>query len=275
MRLVWCQRPQLERKMELAEAFGAGLPRDVDYRISHEFERVEETDWLVLFGIGGVALRIHEAYRAAGIPVIYIDKGYFRNQGMWRVSVREHQPLAYFQCNRPHDRADIRLAPYHKGTHILFDGASNKFCLWKGLGDWQDWGESVVRKIRQHSDWPIIYRPRPRHHHETKRPVGIEGTELSIGSLEDDLARARLCVSYGGNIGVDSVISGVPHFALADSPARPLSETRWEHLERLRIPTDAERRQWLADLSYCNFSTEEFASGFAWSHIEAEVMRAA
>ena len=258
--------------MELAEAFGAGLPRDIDYRISHDFDRVEDTDWLVLFGIGGVALRIHEAYRAAGIPVIYIDKGYFRNRGLFRVSVREHQPLAYFGKNRPHGRIEgVRVAPYCGGKYILFDGASNKFCLWKGLGDWQEWGESVVAKIREHSDWPIIYRPRPRHHHETRKPIGIDGAELSIGSLEDDLARSRLCVSFGGNIALDALMAGVPHFAIGDSPARPLSETRWDRLEQLRKPDEADRLQWLADLSYCNFTVEEFASGMAWANIKEQL----
>lgn len=268
MRLTWHQRPNLDRKLELAHAFGAGLPSDIDYRIAYDFNGVQKTDWLVLFGIGGLALRVHQEYRAAGIQSIYIDKGYFRNRGLYRVSVRDHQPLAYCRRNRPHDRlGDIHLSPYHGGTHILFDGASNKFCLWKDLGDWQEWGESVVRKIRQHSSLPIIYRPRPRHDHPTRRPIGIEGTELSIGPLADDLARARVCVSYGGNIGLDSVISGTPHFAIGDSPARSLSETDWTKLETPRLATDDERLQLLADLSYCQFSIDEFRSGEAWEHI--------
>lgn len=274
MRLVWHQRPNLERKIELGEAFGAGLPSNVEYRISYEFEKPLDVDYLVLFGIGGVAKTIWDAYRKAGIPTIFVDKGYTRNKGLWRVSVREHQPLTYFAQNRPHDRLGalgIEFAPYHGGTHILFDGASNKFCTWKDMGDWQDWGESIVAKIKQHTDLPILYRPRPRHHHETQRPVGIPGTELSTGPLDDDMARARVCVSYGGAIGVDAVVSGTPHFAIGDSVARPLSETDWTRIGKPRIPTDEQRRQWLADVAYCQFTTDEFRSGLAWRNIAPQL----
>lgn len=276
LRLVWHQRPQLERKIELGEAFGAGLPKGVDYRIVYEFDRPLDVDYLVLFGIGGVAKTIWDAYRSAGIPTIFIDKGYTRNRGLWRVSVRDHQPLAYFAQNRPHDRLNklgIELAPYHGGSHILFDGASNKFCTWKDMGDWQDWGRSIVEKIRQHSKLPIIYRPRPRHHHEMRRPLEIPGTELSIGPLDDDLARARVCVSFGGAIGVDAVVSGTPHFAIGDSIARPLSETDWSRLDKPFIPTDEQRLQWLADVAYTQFTVDEFRSGVAWASIEPALRR--
>lgn len=272
MRLVWHQRPHLDRKLALAEAFGAGLPKSVDYEIIHGFERIEECDWVVLFGIGGLANTIYHEYRQVGRPFIFIDKGYTRNTGHYRVSVREHQPLSYFQAGHKSDRWDrlgIGLEPYrNSGDHILFDGASNKFCMWKDLGDWQEWGQGIVNKIAQHTTMPILYRPRPRHHHETKRPIGADGAELSVGPLDDALRRAAVVVSYGGSIAVDAVLSGVPHFAIGDSIARPLSETDWREVDVPHIPAEAERMQWCCDLAYQQWLPDEFASGEAWSYIK-------
>lgn len=264
MLLVWHQRPHLERKLELAEAFGRGL-EGVSYKIDFGLDVCG--DVLVMFGIGGISKAVWDAYRAAGKKIIFLDKGYSRGTGHWRVAVNDFQPLAYLSGGHKPDRFNklgIEPMPYHGGTHILFDGASNKFCQWKGLGQWGEWGQRTVNTINRHTKRPIIYRPRPS---DNSTPY-VEGAETSEGPLADDLARARVCVSYGGNIGWDAVIAGVPHFAIGDSIARPLSETRWTHLDVPRIPTDAERLQWCADVAYQQWTNEEFASGEAWQHIK-------
>ena len=264
MLLVWHQRPHLERKLELAEAFGRGLT-GAQYRIDFGLDVCG--DVLVLFGIGGVSKAVWDAYRAAGKKIIFLDKGYTRGTGHWRVAVNDFQPLAYLSRNHRSDRfrkLEIELSPFHGGTHVLFDGASNKFCQWKQLGPWAQWGREITRLISEHTAHPIIYRPRPS---DNATPQ-VVGAEVSEGPLDDDLARARVCVSYGGNIGWDALVAGVPHFAIGDSIARPLSETRWDRLDRPRIPSEAERLQWCADVAYQQWTTEEFASGEAWQYIK-------
>lgn len=238
----------------------------------------QDLDIVVVFGIGGDAKQVWDAYPKA-IRVL-LDKPYVRRAqrkgqhrySVVRVSVNDFQPLAYFQkIPRPADRWNalgIRLTSRAKfGSCVLLDGASNKYCLWNGLGDWTVWGQEMVNRIRQHTDLPIIYRPRPSHNLAPK----VEGAELSEGPLSDDFDRARVVVSHGGNIGFDAVVSGLSHFAIGNSAARPVSETSWFEVGRPSLPKNSERLQWLYDLAYTQWTLDEFESGAAWSYIRSVV----
>lgn len=271
MKLVFHYRKPFTRAMALIEALKSGIGSDqVEGIEDHEgFAGVRaDADALVLLGIGGSARSIWDAYLAAGKRVVLFDKGYSRGTGFLRVSCGAFQPHAYFRkVPRPLDRFDrlaIRLAPYRlTGTHILFDGASNKFCQWKGFGDWARWGAEMVALIKSHTSLPVIYRPRPSHN----PPPAVPGAELSEGPLEQDFARARVVVSWGGAMGFDAVCAGVPHFAIGDSIAWTMSERAWSRLDVPFVPTDEARVRFCADVAYCQWTLDEIASGQAWPFI--------
>lgn len=270
MKFAFHMRQPFTKTIAMADAVkrGAAMHGDI-FKAIEGYTGVRDVDGLVLFGIGGHSRLIWDAY--AGKRRILIDKGYTRSP-YYRVSLDNFQPLDYMErVQRPDDRLaklNIQFQKYKgKGNAILFDGASNKYCLWMGLGDWIEWGESVVAKIRQHTDRPIIYRPRPSHN----ELVAIKGAELSVGPLADDLARSAVVVSYGGNIGWDAAIAGVPHFAIGDSIARPISETDWNMLDDPLIPD--RRNAWASNVAYCQWTLEELASGEAWGYIKAEISR--
>ena len=279
MRLTFHLRQPFEKAMVLAEAVRAGATLHGDeIEIVHGFERPGPAG-LVLFGIGGMSRQIFDAYMAEGRPVVFWDKGYCRG-GWYRVAVNGFQPLEYFQLEpRPDDRwraLGLEPRPYHSrppngAEAVLLDGASNKYCLWQGLGDWVEWGQAMVDKIRQHTSRPIIYRPRPSHN----EPPKIRGAKLSTGPLELDLLRSAIVVSYGGNIGFDAALAGVPHFAIGDSIARPISATDWQYLDQPIAPAERRRLQWLADLAYCQWRLGEIANGAAWGEIRRELARGA
>lgn len=269
MRIVWHQRPHLERKLEIAHAFAQGLSGDDTLRIVHGFDGVEkDADALVLFGIGGIAKSIWLDYLFAGKRLILIDKGYSRRTGHWRVSVNAFQPLAYFQQQRSAERFErlgVTLAPYEaRGDAILFDGASQKYCDWHALGQMDIWGELMVERMRRNTTRKVIYRPRPTHNTDV---IPVCGASFSEGPLADDFARAALVASYGGNIGWDAVIAGIPHFAIGDSIAGPVSETAWPAVGTPYIPAQAEREQWCADVAWCQWTLAEISSGEAWQDI--------
>ena len=249
--------------------------------------RIEEADAIVVFGIGGDAKCAWEHAKEAGKRLVFLDKPYIRLvktppdiPGYWllRVAVDAFQPLRYFQFKKhAHDRwknLGIDVRPYKKRDDrvILFDGASNKYVAWLGLGNgvgepieqWADWGQRMVDKIREHTDLRIVYRPRP-----SKNPVPpIRGTQVSaVHSLEQDMSRCRLVVSHGGNIGYDAVIAGISHFAMGDSIARPVSETDWTRIGVPFIPDEDARRQWLSDIAWCQWNLDEFRSGTAWRYV--------
>jgi len=265
-------RQPFTKQLAIAEACRCGAGAlGIEVKVRDEFRR-PEGDGLILFGIGGENRAVYDAYRGAGLPVVFWDKGYMGRGAYYRVSVNEFQPHAYFQAvPRKPDRflrLAIEPAPFRRrGSTILFDGASQKYLSWQGLGQLEVWGAGVVATLRRHSRRQIVYRPRPTHNPEPHVP----GAERGAPELRRELERAHLCVSYGGNIGVDALIAGVPHFALGDSIARPLSETNWRNLDQPHVPTDAERLQWLADLAYCQWTMDEIASGEAWCYLEGRL----
>lgn len=242
-----------------------------------------DVDALILWGIGGDAKLVRDAYVKAGKHVILLDKPYTRGgkpgpmRYHWlRVSIDALHPTVYFrQFKRPDDRwkalgFDIRvkdiayaMRSHVKPNRILFDGASNKYCLWEELGAWPTWGQQMVDLIAKHTDIPIIYRPRPSHN----PPPAIRGADLSEGPIDEDFARARVVVSHGGNIGFDCIVRGTPHFAIGSSAARSLSETSFDRIGTPRIVSPEERAQWLYDIAYCQWNLDEFRSGTAWRYI--------
>ncbi len=223
-------------------------------------------DGCIFYGIvGDFKKPLFDAYRQAGKITVFMDKGYLResHSKYVRVAVNAFQPLAYLQTKaRPADRftrLGVRLQPYSARPHspILFDGASEKFCLWHGF-DFRDWGHKTVNKIRRYSGHEVIYRPRPAHSYEGVTP------------LDEALRQARLVVSYGGNLGWDAVVSGTPHFAIGDSVARPISETDWKRVGMRHVPSEAKRYQWCCDVAYQQWTVPEFASGEAWGYIREQ-----
>lgn len=241
----------------------------------------EENDVLVFWGIGGDAKQVHDLFKAKGKHVVILDKPYTRNPPgtenkprywLMRVSVDALHPTDYFQHkprkSRRWDDLKIEVQPYllkHQSDRgvILFDGASNKYCLWQDLPPWPEWGQQMVDKIATYTKRPIIYRPRPSHN----AAPHVTGAKLSERPIEEDFDIAGIVVSHGGNIGYDSVIRGLPHFAIGNSVASPISRTNWDKLNEPYIPSDQQRMQWLYDLAYCQWSIDEFAEGAGWRYV--------
>lgn len=257
-------RGPFTKQLALLKALEAAADNSGDVLSSeHGFVEARDCDAVVLFGIGGWARAARDAYH--GKPIIFFDKGYSRG-GFFRVAVNCFQPLAYFQNTpRPSDRFEaLGIKPRHYGAdggYILFDGASNKFCIWQGLGDWREWGAETMAALKATTDRTVVYRPRPSHNIPDPLPA-----------LSEALAGARVVVSYGGNIGWDCAVAGVPHFALGDSIARPISETRWGNLDVPFIPAEAERLQWFYDVAYCQWTLDEISEGRAWQEIRKPLL---
>lgn len=278
MRFQFHYRAPFTKQLALLDAVKAGAAKHGDEVVGEQgFDEVRDVDGLVLFGIGGNSREVFDAYQRAGKHVVFWDKGYTRGGGWFRVAVNSFQPLDALQREWPADRfkaLGINLPWYStRGRCILFDGASNKFCLWQGLGDWIDWGARLLRTIRAHTDLPIVYRPRPSHNNELEKArlaqaaESVRGVEFSDGPLAQDFARAQIVVSYGGNIGWEAALHGLAHFAIGDSIARPISETEWSRVGRPYIPTERERREWAQAVAYQQWTLPEIASGEAWRHI--------
>lgn len=234
------------------------------------FEVAHDHDAGVFYSISGAGRWAYPKYVESKKPFVFIDKGYSRPAfNLFRIAINDFQPLDYFQQtkHKPDRFERLRIEPKKyrspSGWPILFDGASDKFCRWKDLGDQYEWGKRVVARLQKYSSRPIIYRPRPGH----RVPPRIPGCQYSTDALEGDLVRCGLVVSYGGNIGFDAVCAGKPHFALGDSIARPISEIDMGYVDDVFTPKAEVRLQWLYDVAYCQWTVAELQSGEAWAHI--------
>lgn len=273
MKFAFHIRAPIARQRVLAEALAAGAALSGDTIEIHEgFKEVLDVDGGIVFGIAGIGAdhpRLpFDAYQKAKKHLVFFDKGYTRNDCV-RVAVNCFQPLEFVgNAKMSTDRYHmLKLRPNAFGkllpAHVLFDGASWKYCEWQGLGDWGEWGQKMVNKIRQHTKSPILYRPRPVR--EGIPP--ITGAIPSNMALDFEFMRTRLVISYGGNLGFDAIVSGTPHFAIGDSIARCMSETDWNRLAGPYIPPHLERLQWFANVAYLQWFPQEIADGTAWKFI--------
>lgn len=226
-----------------------------------------------VFGVKGIARRLLDDYRAAGRHALFFDKGHTRRlpdgAALWRVSADGFMPLDTFQrVPRPGDRAKahgLSLSPRQFGECVLFAGASQKHCDFHGLGDCSEYARRVIAEVRAHTDRPVIYRPKP----SWRSAVPIDGTEFSRSPtrLADELARCFVLVTHSSNAAVEAILAGVPAIVLGPGIARPVTSRTVADVEDPYWTLDEERRQWLADLAYCQWSVEEIASGETWKTI--------
>ena len=279
-----------DREFAIAEAFCKGVQAHGDkssVMLTADYAGPQgETDVAVFVGVKGWSRLIMETHLEAGKHSIVLDKGYVggpkgpRSKYI-RCSVDEFQPLSYFQAiSRPDDRLNqlgVQIQPWKKkGNEVVICGGSLKYAAWHRMPGANDrdpattWATKTFGKLRKYTDRPIHYSPKP----SWKHAVPIEGMRFVWPPvpINEQLKTAWAVVSYGSNATVDAQIAGVPTFVLGDGIAKPMSLDDLTRIDKPYYPTDAQRWQWLADLSYAQFSLQEFESGLAWSILRPQVI---
>jgi hypothetical protein len=250
-----------------------------------QFYREPFSDVLLFYGFGGsrssVASKAFEDYRRAGLKAIYVDLGYFNDRvrdgryGFHRFSINDRHPTAYFQ-NIKHkgDRFKVHgrsVEPWRpSGQNILLCGMSQKCAEFEGYA-FEQWERAAIAKIRAVTDRPIVYRPKPRRRRDPQYPP-IEGVGYSdplTRKMGHELSNAWAVVSHHSNAGIDALLYGVPSFS-DEGVASALGLSDLSLIEQPRIPSDDERRQFAADVAYCQFNRPEMRDGTAWRHFKDE-----
>ena len=230
-------------------------------------------------GFYGVkSLRLFDAHREADIHTLMFDKGYIRRgisgtgREYTRVAVDGHHPdlsLKRYPKDR-FERLGLSLSSWRKkGRHIVLFGSSAKYHNFYGLPGPTVYAEAVIRVLRQYTDRPIIYRPKPTW--RAAQPV--EGASYSPARepLDRVLSGAWAVVTHGSNACFEAVLSGVPCIVLGRAIARSISSTRLSDIESPRLALIRDRRQWFANLAYHQWTFSEFNSGQAWEAIRCEI----
>lgn len=267
------------RERVLADAFLEGAARH-----GHEVQQIQLTgesilpDADVIAVVGVKSRNLYQENQKAGRYVVMLDKGYTRHRGpqgrtweYWRIAVNDHHPTRHLELMHcPADRwsrLGLDVRPWRrKGGHIVLAGSSAKYHEFYGLANPTTYAKRVVKRLRRHTDRPIVYRPKP----SWRDAVPIEGTEYSTSSqaISEVLDSAYALVTHGSNACFEAMVLGVPSLILGNGVAKPISSISEKVINKIRLAPDAERMRLLHNLAYCQWTLPEFASGEAWETIK-------
>lgn len=114
--------------------------------------------------------------------------------------------------------------------------------------DYEKWLASMTVELKRRSQ--MVYRPHPC-------------VEQRSVTLAEDLAGAEYAVTYCSNSAVEAVLAGVPTICFDRSCAAwPVCSKMLGLIQR------PDRSQWLAELSWRNWTLDEIASGLMWDFLK-------
>lgn len=276
------------REHELGDALSKGFQKHGDevetIPTQHYVQPKGDTQVAVMVGVKGRSKQIFEDHRRAGRHTIYIDKSYFDRGEYYRVSLDNFQPAYAHEKPRPHDRLDrlkLNIAGRQpRGKHVIYAGSSQKYCDWHGLGDVNVYAGGACHAINKTASkidtGPVLavhYRPKPSwaagHPDEVVRDIPNTIYSAPTESFQKLLHNCHALVTHGSNAAVEAIVAGVPAVLLSKegaSAAWPVAEHSLENgLAAPFFPPDDARRQWLADLAYCQWTLDEMRSGAMWA----------
>lgn len=269
--------PHNHRSALVARAMAAGIARKggkVVLRPSSEHRDRCHYSAVIFYGLAGGLAKVLADYRDTGRRAFYIDLGYWgrrklsRWDGNHKIALNSRHPTAYFQNRpKPPDRFEqfgIAIRPWRSsGRHIVVIGMSAKAAAAEGFRPHQ-WESETIAALRQLTDRPIIYRPKPNW--AEARP--IPGSEFGRGPpLEYHLVNCHAVVAHHSNAAIDALLAGVPCIC-PDGAASVLSGHALEEIENPPMPDG--REQFAYDLAYTQWSVDEMQHGTVYRYLCSE-----
>lgn len=236
--------------------------------------RHPEGEIAVFYGYDALLQRIFAEYRKSGRNVVYVDLGYWARReggslaGYHKVVVNGRHPTEYFQATQHGPerfrRLGVKIADWRGGKHVLVAGMSAKGAAVEGFLP-NEWEVSAIQAVREFTDRPIIYRPKP----SWVDAKAIQGAEFEpdIDALERLLINCHAVVTHHSNVAIDGLLRGVPAFSVGGAGSL-LSLSDMSKIEQPWRPGN--REQFAADLAWTQFTAAEMRSGAAWQHLKDE-----
>ena len=234
-----------------------------------------------------------ERAKKKGIYIITFDGGILSSFGNtithpqhhWRVSL--YSPMNngnFLSDDSPPDRWNmmnrlwnIRYEPWRKSNEndpILF--------VLQPKDNWSmdeldpiDWFKDVYNKIRPLTKRKFLIRPHPNHMAQMIKRKNefpndcelIEGKSHWVGdekkyyrfNFQDAITNVHAVITHNSTASVDSCIRGIPTFVTSNlAICWPVANT---DLTKIETPIFPDREQWVYDIGYKMWSTEEIRSG--------------
>jgi hypothetical protein len=211
--------------------------------------------------------QIWELYRATGRPVIVAEVGMLRRGLTWKLGVNGTGLTADYGQELIVNRASalgLSLKPWtNAGYNIVIACQRSDSEQWAGQPPTIAWLTETARKIRQHSDKPMVIRPHPRQRIanipgcviESPRP--IPGTYDSF-DYDQCLKSTWAVINHNSGPGTQAVLNGVPAFVGDNSLAAPVGNSDIANIEN---PLRPDRTQWIEQLAHTEWTIPEIESG--------------
>lgn len=159
------------------------------------------------------------------------------------------------------------------------------FRMIEEFGSFYRWLRYTVKLIRENTDLPIVIRPHPKHGMYTQFFEGHRIPEIfkefkdvrwseNIGSsnlsgghfLQADLRDAHAAVGWTSNALTEAACAGVPVYPMSGGAmCTPVGCFDFTKIDNNVECVD--RKQWLYDLAYSQWTKEEILNGRAFEHV--------
>jgi hypothetical protein len=209
---------------------------------------------------------VYQAFRRQGRPVIVAEVGMIQRGQTWKIGVNGTGFGSYNFDNLIPNRAatlGLVLKPWRSGTNIVIAMQRHDSEQWHDQPPINQWLESTVAEIRNHTDRSIVIRPHPRSGCHIPPGCLIDRPHFNAGSYDDfDFERvldtAHCVLNWNSGPGPQAVIQGVPAFVGPASLASPIAN--W-NLSQIEKPSHPDRTQWLEQLAHTEWTVEEIKTG--------------
>jgi len=210
---------------------------------------------------------IWKLYQSTGRPVLVAEVGMLRRGLTWKLGINGTGSTADYGKELIPNRAKelgLDVKPWtNSGYNIIIACQRSDSEQWANQPPTVAWLTETARKIRQHSDKPIVIRPHPRERIanipgcviESPRP--IPGTYDSF-DYNQCLTTAWAVVNHNSGPGTQAILNGVPAFVGASSLAASVGNL---DLAQIENPWRPDRTQWIEQLAHTEWTIPEIQSG--------------
>ena len=151
-----------------------------------------------------------------------------------------------------------RKDPAYQNGAILIVTPSDKPCQFYNV-EKDVWLAETIATIKQFTDRPIIVREKGL------RPDRIKDNTVAAQCYRE---RIHSVVTYQSMAALEAMHYGIPAFTMAPSCVDSVANRNLADIENPKYPTDAEFKNLLHYLAYCQYTLEEMSTGVAFRLIE-------
>lgn len=211
----------------------------------------------VFWGLVRNNLNLIKQYQQNNISFYFADMPYWnrwmgdnRDSCSWRII-----PNA-LHCNWINNFPDDRFKKLNvtvkewrnNGNHILVCPSSNTMDRFYENNNWL---ANTINELKKYTDRPIKIRHKPRANKTS-------GPRVAKIPFEEEIKNAWAVVTSVSIAGVEAACAGIPVFCSRYSPCAPLGNVDLSNIEK---PMLDDRKKWVNNLSYYQYTEEEIKCG--------------